>query len=146
MWIVHGGLQAMSDPAGIAAGLGQVTALLGTYLALLGVALMSRAPWIDHVVGSDRLARWHRVIGIGSVGLLSAHVVLTTTSWSMTSGASVVAEFIALNREWDVLIATVGMGLLLLVAVSSMRAVRRRLGDGGHSRRRPDRARGHRLR
>lgn len=127
MWVVHGGLGSLMTVEGVFSGSGQLSALLGTYLALVGVALMSRAPWIDHVVGSDRLARWHRLVAIGSIVLLSLHVVLTTTAWAIGSGNDVIAEFIGLNQTWDVLIASVGMALLLMVAVSSLRFVRRRL-------------------
>ena len=127
MWVVHGGLDALGTPAGLATGLGQITALIGTYLALIQIALMARVPWIDHVVGSDRLLAWHRWLGIGSITLILGHVVLTTTGWALASGSSVVAEFLALNEMWDVLIATVGTVLLVLVAVSSMAAARRRL-------------------
>ena len=127
MWVVHGGLDGLGTPAAMATGLGQITALLGTYLALAQIVLMARVPWIDHVVGSDRLMAWHRWLGIGTITLILAHVALTTTGWALSSGAGVVAEFLALNETWDILIATVGTVLLSAVAVSSIRAVRRRL-------------------
>ena len=34
MWVAHGGLERLSTPAELATGLGQVTALIGTYMAL----------------------------------------------------------------------------------------------------------------
>ena len=111
----------------MATGLGQITALIGTYLALAQIVLMARVSWIDHVVGSDRLMAWHRWLGIGTITLILSHVVLTTTGWAMGSGSGVVAEFLALNETWDILIATVGTVLLTVVAVTSIRAVRRRL-------------------
>ena len=127
MWVVHGGLDQLSTPAGLVTGLGQITALIGTYLALAQIVLMARVPWIDHVVGSDRLMAWHRWLGIGTIALILSHVVLTTTGWAMSSGTNVIAEFLALNGIWDILIATVGTALLVVVAVTSMRAIRRRI-------------------
>jgi predicted ferric reductase len=127
MWVVHGGLDQLGTPAGLATGLGQVTALIGTYLALVAVVLMARVPWIDHVVGSDQLLVWHRWLGIGTISLILAHVGLTTIGWAMADGAGVIAEFLSLNAMWDILVATVGTALLTLVAVTSIRAVRRRL-------------------
>ena len=50
MWLRHGGLT--TDPL---TAIGQVTALGGTYAALLGVLFASRAPWLDQVLGADRL-------------------------------------------------------------------------------------------
>jgi predicted ferric reductase len=128
MWVMHGGLSQFGTTAGAATGIGQVTALLGTYFALAQIVLMARVPWIDHVVGSDRLMAWHRWLGVGTIALLLAHVAFTTLGWSMSSGAGVIAEFIAMNGIWDIFIASVGLLLLLVVAVTSVRAVRRRLG------------------
>ena len=127
MWVRHGGLEQLGAPEGLAIGLGQITALLGTYLALAQIVLMARVPWIDHVVGSDRLMAWHRWLGRGTVMLIVGHVIFTTLGWSMSSGAGVVREFLAMNETWDLLIATVGLALLMAVALTSMAAVRRRL-------------------
>jgi predicted ferric reductase len=127
MWVVHGGLDRLGTPAGLARGLGQITALIGTYLALAQIVLMARVSWIDHVVGSDELMAWHRWLGMGTITLILSHVVLTTTGWSMSSGSGVIAEFLALNGIWDILIATVGTVLLTVVAITSVLAVRRRL-------------------
>lgn len=127
MWVRHGGLEQLGTPSGLATGLGQLTALVGTYLALAQIVLMARVPFIDHVVGSDRLMAWHRWLGRGTVSLLVAHVVLTTIGWSTGSGAGVLEEFIAMNASWDLFIATVGLVLLVMVALTSMAAIRRRL-------------------
>ncbi|MEA2027202.1 MAG: ferric reductase-like transmembrane domain-containing protein, partial [Chloroflexota bacterium] len=127
MWVRHGGLDQLGTAAGLTTGIGQITALVGTYLALAQIVLMARVPWIDHVVGSDRLMAWHRWLGIGTITLLLAHVVFTTLGWSMGSGANIVAEFLAMNEIWDILIATVGIILLTMVAITSIRAIRSRL-------------------
>ncbi len=127
MWVIHGGLDGLGTPAGLATGLGQITALTGTYLALAQIVLMARVPWIDHVVGSDKLMAWHRWLGIGTITLILSHVVLTTTGWAMSSGSDFIGEFLALNGIWDILIATVGTAMLAVVAVTSLRAIRRRL-------------------
>jgi predicted ferric reductase len=127
MWVRHGGLDLLGPTAGLATGLGQVTALLGTYLALVGILLMARVPWIDHVVGSDRLIAWHRWLGFGTLWLLLAHFALTTIGWALDRGQTVVNELLDLLSTWDVLIATVGLVLLAIVAVTSIRYARRRL-------------------
>ena len=108
MWVVHGGLDQFSTLAGMLTGIGQLTALIGTYLALVGIVLMARVPWIDHVVGSDKLLIWHRWLGFGMISLILAHVAFTTTGWAMAAGSGVISEFLSLNETWDILIATVG--------------------------------------
>ena len=42
-WIGHGGLDQLTTVAGIATATGQLTALYGTYLALIQLLLMSRS-------------------------------------------------------------------------------------------------------
>jgi len=128
MWVRHGGLGQLSTPAGLFIAAGQVTALLGTYLALVQLVLMSRAPWLDRVVGGDRLAVWHRWAGFACLWLLVGHTVLTTVGFGMSDGSGAVAEIgtLLFTYPW-VLMATVGLVLLIAVAVTSIRAARRRL-------------------
>ena len=83
MWVRHGGLApARHTPAGIATAIGQVTALLGTYLALVQLVLMSRSPWLERVLGTDRLVVWHRWTGFACLWLLVGHAVFTTLGFA----------------------------------------------------------------
>ena len=64
IWVRHGGLDQLGTIPGALTGIGQITALLGTWVALVGVLLMARVPWIDHVVGlrpTPRLAPLDRL-------------------------------------------------------------------------------------
>ena len=54
MWLRHGGLDQLSTLDGQLTAIGQLTALFGTYLALVQLVLMSRSPWLDQVFGMDR--------------------------------------------------------------------------------------------
>src|SRR5215471_10498764 len=49
-----------NGPGGVATFLGSLTGLVGTYLALVMVLLVSRIPAIERVLGQDGLLRWHR--------------------------------------------------------------------------------------
>ena len=128
MWVRHGGLDLLGTPGADLTALGQLTALLGTYAALVQIVLMSRSPWLDQLFGMDRLARWHRVLGFSCVNLICAHVVLTTVGYALGDGASVAAEAWRLLTTFPyVLMATVGTGLLIMVAAASARLARARL-------------------
>lgn len=128
MWVRHGGLSLLVSPAADLTALGQLTALLGTYAALIQIVLMSRSPWLDQLFGMDRLAQWHRVLGFSCVSLICAHVVLTTVGYALGDGSSIAAETWTLLTTFPyVLMATVGTGLLVMVAVTSVRRARRRL-------------------
>jgi len=107
---------------------GRVTGLMGTYLILVQVVLMARIPWLDRSVGTDRLSAWHRSNGQYTITLLVAHTFLILWGYAGSDHRSPAAETATLLRSYpDVLAATAGLGLLLLVAFTSARAARRRL-------------------
>ncbi len=128
MWIRHGGLTQLDTVAGTLTALGQLTALYATYLVLIQLVLMSRSPWLDQLFGIDRLAAAHRWVGFGAVWLIVAHGLLTTVGYAMGDGSSVLGEGVTLLTTYPyVLWATAGGALLVVVAVSSVRAARRRV-------------------
>lgn len=123
MWLRHGGLA--EEPV---LAIGQVTAIAGTYAALVGVLLASRAPWLDQVFGSDELRRVHGILGFASVWAIGAHVVLSTVAFAGNVLGDVVTTLADLVQTVPGMLgAVVGMALLVLVAVTSMLAARRRL-------------------
>ncbi len=123
MWVRHGG--PARDPL---TAIGEVTALGGTYAALLGVLFASRAPWLDQVMGTDRLREIHRWLGFVSVWAIVAHSIISTLAYAGGSlGQTLPMAVTLVQTVPGMLGAVVGTGLFLLVAVSSVRAARRRL-------------------
>lgn len=128
MWLRHGGPEQLSTTAGVLTAFGQLTALFGTYLALVQLVLMSRSPWLDQVFGMDGLAVAHRWLGFGTVWLLLGHGIFTTVGYALGDGSSVIDEFWTLITTYPyVLMALVSGGLFAAVAISSMRAARRKI-------------------
>ncbi len=128
MWVRHGGPDQLSTPGGAFTAAGQLTALLGTYLALIQLVLMGRSPWLDEAFGTDRLAWAHRWLGFATIWLIGAHGLLTTIGYAQGDGQSVIGEAISLLTTFPyVLWATAGFGLFVLVGLTSLRAARRRL-------------------
>jgi predicted ferric reductase len=128
MWVAHGGLDQFSTLGGGLTAVGQLTALYGTYLALIQLVLMSRSPWLDQVFGMDGLAVAHRWIGFACVWLLLGHGVFTTIGYALGDGSGVVDEFWSLITTYPyVLMALVSGCLFAAVAVSSIRKARRAL-------------------
>lgn len=129
MWVRHGGLDLLRTPGGPFTAAGELTALLGTYLALIQLVLMGRSPWLDEAFGMDRLAWAHRWLGFATIWLIGAHGVLTTVGYAQGDGQTVIGEAVSLLTTFPyVLWATAGFGLFVLVAITSLRAARRRLG------------------
>ena len=126
MWVRHGGLAQLATPGGAFIAVGQVSGLIGTYLALIQLLLMSRMPWLDQAFGIDRLAAAHRWIGFATVWLIAAHGFFITVGYAASEGSSFLGEAWTIFTTFDfVVLATIGFGLFVLVGVTSMRAVRR---------------------
>lgn len=125
LWVVDnppGSLHSLADQLTAA---GRVTGLLGTYLVLVEVLLMSRVPWLDRLIGMDRLATWHRRNGQYSICLLAAHALLTIWGYAGADHAGFFHETGTVLALPDVVAATIGFGLFVAVGVVSARVVRR---------------------
>ncbi len=128
MWVRHGGLANLATPGTIATAAGQVTALVGTYLALIQLVLMARSPWLDQAFGLPRLAIWHRWVGFACLWLLVAHAVFTTVGYALVDRTSVTDEVATLLTQYPfVLMGTVGLVLLVFVGITSLRIALRRV-------------------
>ena len=128
LWWRQGGLGDMDDLAGTLTSLGRVTGLLGAYLALVELLLLARVPVVD-MLGLDRAGALHRWNGTACLALIVAHTVLTTAGYAIADEIGVFGEAGNLLSDYSgVLLATVGLGLLIAVVVTSVVAVRRRLG------------------
>lgn len=107
---------------------GRITGLLAGYAVVVLLALMARVPAVERGVGTDRLARWHAMGGRYTVSLVIAHTLLIIWGYAVTAHAGLVGQTATLLTSYpDVLMATVALGLLVGVGVTSARAARRRL-------------------
>jgi predicted ferric reductase len=113
---------------GAATFLGSLTGLTGMYLALLMVLLVSRIPAIERVLGQDGLLRWHRRLAPWPISLLLAHALFITVGYAQAAHAGLWHQVgVLLTRYPDVLIATVGLGIMTAIGILSLRAIRSRL-------------------
>jgi len=115
-------------PGGAVTFLGSLTGLVGMYLALLMVLMVSRIPAIERVLGQDGLLRWHRRLAPWPISLLLAHALFITVGYAEAARAGLGHQVaVLLTRYPDVLIATVGLGIMGTIGVLSIHAIRRRL-------------------
>lgn len=126
LFLSAGGAAQFSSLAATVTGLGIIAGLVGTDLVLVMLVLAARIPLIDRAVGHDRAMALHRSMGKPALYLLLAHAGLLLVGYAMAEGINPVAEIASLWSIPDIPLAFAGLGLLVLVVVSSVVAARRR--------------------
>ncbi len=119
---------SLAAPGGMLTAGGRLAGFTGAYLMLIMVVLVARLPWLERSVGQDQLIRWHRRVSPWAIGLIIAHVLLITLGYAAAAKSPVLTEVWLLVRSYpDILAAVAGFALLMLAAITSYRAIRRRL-------------------
>ncbi|MGY4101447.1 ferredoxin reductase family protein [Nocardia sp. R16R-3T] len=127
-WVAGGGIQDLGIAEDRLTSTGRLAGLVAADLLLAQVLLIARIPFLENAFGRDRLIALHRLIGGGSFGLLIGHIALIT--WGYAGGALIRTPVTLWELTVDypgMLLAVAGTTLLMLVVVTSMRAVRERL-------------------
>jgi predicted ferric reductase len=107
---------------------GRITGLVGGYLLLVQVVLMSRVAWLDRRLSANDLVRLHHDLGFYLLIVVVGHAALTIVGSAGLAGSSVFAEtWVMLRTYEDMISATVATGVLVGVALLSIRTVRLRL-------------------
>jgi predicted ferric reductase len=128
LWVSGRGVQQLDTLAGLLTSTGRLTGMVSADLLLVQVLLMARIPWVERSYGQDELARRHRLTGFASFTLMIAHVVLISLGYAAAGHSGVVSEVWNLVTTYPgMLLATAGTAALVMVAVTSIRAARRRL-------------------
>jgi len=133
VWTIASGISVenaaeLHAPGGPVMFAGSMTGLVGSYLTLVMVLLVSRIPVIERVLGQDGLLRWHRALGPWPLSLIGLHAVLTTFGYAEAAKTGFWHQMGSfLSGYPDMLAAIVAFGLMALAGATSVRAVRRRL-------------------
>ena len=106
----------------------RVAALSGSYLALVGLMMVARIPWIERAVGHDRLVLWHRKSAPYSLFLILSHVLLVALGYAATDRIRVGAELWRLVTTYPwMLPAFVAFVLFMSAGVSSYKRARAKI-------------------
>ena len=105
-----------------------LTSMIGTYLCLMLLVLVSRIPAIERSFGHDRMVILHRTLAPYSLFLIGAHVIFSTVGYALGHNINVVQQFVDFNLQYPwMLPATVGFGLMVMAGVASYRRVRSKM-------------------
>ena len=121
-------LHDWSWPYPLITSLSRICAMSGTYLALVGLVMVSRIAWIEKAVGHDRLVLWHRKLGPYTLFLIGFHVLFVSVAYAGNDGSRIGHELWHFTWTYDwMLPATVGFFFFLLAGITSYKKVRAKM-------------------
>ena len=104
----------------------RICALAGAYLALVGLVLVSRIPYIERSVGHDRLVIWHRKLGPWSMYLVSFHVIFVVLGYAGNDQVKLAVEIWRMVKGYPwMLPALVGFIFFAAAGITSYKRVRK---------------------
>ena len=106
----------------------RLTALVGTYFAVIGIFLVARIPWVERGVGHDRLVTWHRKLGPWSLYLIGAHVLFVLVGFAGQDSIPLYKELWQFLTLYDWMwFALAGFMLMVLAGVTSYKKARAKM-------------------
>lgn len=132
-FLARGGAAGLPSGAAFLIAAGQLTGLVATDLLLIQLLLAARLPWVDRVYGMDRGLKAHRVLGRVTVPLLLVHAGALVFGYAAQERLSPVTAWLVepwhmLHGVPNMLTAFLSLALLVVVAFTSVRLARARLG------------------
>ncbi len=133
LFLAYGGASEFSTLTEAVTSLGIIAGLVGTDFVLVMLVLAARVPVIDRTIGHDRAIALHRQLGKPALYLLLAHAALLLTGYGMITGTDPITEIGEMLALPDMPLAFIGLGLLIVVVVTSLVAVRQKFSyEGWH--------------
>jgi predicted ferric reductase len=124
----EGGFLGLDEPRQLWSALNRLSALVATSLLMVHIALVARIPWIEQVLGLDKLTGAHKKLGKPLLYMLVFHMVAAGVNYGLVDGSGIVAALLYLNLNFiSIALATGGLALMGLVVVSSIRIARKKL-------------------
>src|SRR5690606_6864226 len=97
---------------------GRITGLVGGYVLLVQVLLRSRVGFVERLVGTERIARWHRDLAPVLLVAVLAHAALIVVGYALIGRKTLAGEVTVLLTEYeDMTSAVVATGILIAVGL-----------------------------
>src|SRR5207253_1656538 len=128
LWLHGGGISGVHTSGDAFTSIGRLAGLLAAYSALIQVVLLARIPWLERLLGFDRLTVWHRRNGHACLYLVLGHVVAIVIGYAALDRLSIPGELKTMTTSYPgMVVAWIGTAVIVAVVVSSVVIVRRRL-------------------
>lgn len=133
LFLASGGAAQFGSAADVVTSIGTIAGLVGTDFVLVMLVLAARIPMIDRIIGHDRAISVHRSLGKPALYLLLGHGALLLIGYAMAEGINPIAEVGLMLAIPDMPLGFIALGLMVVVVVTSLVAVRRHFSyEGWH--------------
>lgn len=126
LFLAQGGAGEFGTTGAALRSIGILLGLVATDLMCLMLLLSARIPFVDRAFGHDRALEMHSKLGKYVIYGLLGHGALLLAGYTLADNVSVLAEWQALWDSRDFRLAVLAFGLLAVVGVSSIVAVKRK--------------------
>ena len=117
-----------ADPYAVITTISRFFALTGSYLAIIGLLLIARIPWVENALGHDRLVVWHRKAMPYALYMITLHVLLVGLGYAGAEGKIVAQELWIMTTTYPwMLPALAGFLLLIAAGITSYKNVRTKM-------------------
>ena len=128
VWWLNTPTGSLSSTADILIAAGRITGMVGGYVLLVQVLLMSRVAWLETWIGAHDLLTWHRELGAFLPVVILAHVFLLIFGYASASHVPATRETVTmLATMQDMISAFVATGILVAICLLAIRTLRRRM-------------------
>lgn len=126
LWWLNTPSGALASTSDILIAVGRLTGLIGGFILLFQVLLMSRAGWLERWIGAHSLLIWHRELGGYLLIAVLTHVATIIVGYAQAVEQPLLTEAWSIITTYeDMISGTIATAILVAVGVLAIRAVRR---------------------
>jgi predicted ferric reductase len=128
VWWFNNPAGSITNVAAAFTAAGRITGMIGGFVLLVQLLLMSRVAWLEEWIGARDLMAWHRQVGAYLLVVVLVHTASIIVGYAMADRVSVVSEtWTMLTTYEDMISAFVATGILVAVGLLAVRTLRRRM-------------------
>lgn len=126
LWWLNSPPHSITDLSGGFLAIARITGMLGGFILLYQILLMSRVGWLERWIGAHSLLTWHRELGGYLFIAVLAHFAASILGYGLGAEMSLWDQTWAMvTSATDMVSATIATALLVLIGLTSIRVIRR---------------------
>jgi predicted ferric reductase len=128
LWWLNSPAHSITDTSSVFLAIGRITGMIGGFVLIFQILLMSRVGWLERWIGAHDLLIWHRELGGYLLLIILVHMATTIIGYGVGAEVPLLSESWSLaTSDTDMVNATIATALLVLIALTSIRWLRRRI-------------------